>query len=103
MKVQLINAIDSSSALLNDQWLMPLNLLSLATYLRTYLPEVVVDVIDGFHVKIDDILQRIDGDIVGINFNIFSTGVMDRIAECSKERGSLVVVGGQAATPLSKQ
>jgi radical SAM superfamily enzyme YgiQ (UPF0313 family) len=103
MKVQLINAVDSSSALLNDQWLMPLNLLSLATYLRIYLPETEVEIIDGFHVSSNDILQRIDGDVVGINFNMFSTGVMDRIAEHSKERGSLVVVGGHAATPLSKQ
>ncbi|GAH69168.1 unnamed protein product, partial [marine sediment metagenome] len=101
MKVQLVQAIDESTALSKDRWFTPLNLISLSTYLENY--GYGVEILDGLHLHLDDLLKRIDGNIVGINFNIFSTQTMDKISEYAKNQDSLVVVGGQAATPLAKQ
>lgn len=78
----------------------PLNLITLGTYVKQF--DYDVEIIDGLHISIDNILERINSDIVGINFNIFSVDAMEKVAFYAKNRGSFVV-GGQAATPLSKQ
>ncbi len=101
MKIQLVQASSESKGLANEKWPIPLNLIALGTYLENSGYEV--EILDGTHHELNNILERIDGDVVGIGFNIFSTQEMDRISECAKDRGSLVVVGGQAATPLAKQ
>jgi radical SAM superfamily enzyme YgiQ (UPF0313 family) len=100
MKVQLIQASSQDKNLMNDPWVTPLNLIALGTYLEN---NCDVEVIDGLHVGLEDTLKRLDGDVVGIYFNIFSTPDLDKIAESAKNRGSLVVVGGQPATPLARQ
>jgi len=101
MKVQLIQAPSESKDLRNERWFTPMGLISTGTYLGNF--DYEVEIFDGLHYPLDYILNRINADIVGINFNIFSTSSMDRIAEQAKKQGSLVVVGGQAATPLTKQ
>lgn len=101
MKIQLIHAINSANFLARDKWMAPLNLLSLSTYLeqRGY----DIEILDGAHINQEEILRRLDGEIVGINFNICSTNQMEEISEQAKNNGSLVVVGGHEATSLSRQ
>lgn len=101
MKIQLVQGIGKDAALSNEKWMLPLNLIVLGTYIEQFGYDI--EIIDGLHKDIDSILGRLDGDIVGINFNIFSVDAMEEIAAYAKSRGSFVVVGGQAATPLSKQ
>lgn len=101
MKVQLVNVLNKAETLAQDRWLVPLNLISLSTYLEQGGYEV--EILDGTHISNKDILKRIDGDVVGINFNIFSAGEMEKVAEQAKDKGALVVLGGHASTYLSKQ
>jgi radical SAM superfamily enzyme YgiQ (UPF0313 family) len=84
---------------------MPLGLLSTATVLQHSGHEEVF-VFDADHQREESILQQIVSeapDILGINFNVFNTRLLDRIARAGKESGSLVVVGGQAATPIPER
>lgn len=61
------------------------------------------EIFDGQHMATEDIISRLDAPYVGINFTIQSSENLDIIAKAAKERGSTVVVGGQAATPLAEQ
>src|SRR3989338_7165672 len=101
MKVQLVHAVNKTLPVARDKWLAPLNLLSLSTYLEK--SNIDVEILDGVHLSQNEILARIDGDIVGINFNIYSTNEMEQISKQAKNKGSLVVLGGHAATSLSRQ
>ncbi len=102
-KIQLISApVDKGKIpLYEDGVFAPLGLIWLGTYLKHNNEDV--EIIDGQHVNLDKIIFKLDADIVGLSFNIFSTESLDRIAEAAKNKGSTVVVGGQAATPLSKE
>ncbi len=101
MKVQLVNVINRAETLAQDRWLVPLNLLSLSTYLEQAGYEA--EILDGTHISHEDMLGKIDGEIVGINFNIFSVKEMEKVAGKAKGNGALVVLGGHAATHLSRQ
>lgn len=101
MKIQLLNVINTAETLAQDKWLVPLNLLSLSTYLKQAGYEA--EILDGTHISHEDMLRKLNGDIVGINFNIFSAKEMEKVAEKAKDNGALVVLGGSAATHLSRQ
>lgn len=103
MKIQLVQAMAESPALAKDRWLAPLGLISIGTYLEKYSPDTEVEILDGVHLGLVQILKKLSADIIGLSFNIFSTRELDLIAEASKQKKALVVVGGQAATPLSRQ
>ena len=96
--VQLISApIDKGKLpLYEDGIFPPLGLMALLPFTNTG-----VEIIDGQHHKLEEILGRLDADIVGLSFNILSAGSLDQLAREAKRRGSKVVVGGQAATPLA--
>lgn len=99
--IQLIKCPCQRQGLLSDRWYTPLNLIWIASYLKA--AGLETQIIDGIHLNVGEIIKNICAPIVGINFNVLSTKSMEEIAQASKDRRSIVVVGGQAATPLAKQ
>lgn len=101
-KIQLISSpVDNGKLpLYEDGVFAPLSLIWLASYLKFHGHEV--EIIDGQHCSLDEIVKKITAPIVGISFNILSTDSLDVIARETKIKGSRVVVGGQAATPLAR-
>jgi len=101
MRIQLVKPPTDYPDILDQKWFAPLGLISIGTYLENHGHEV--EILDGQHLSLDEIKARLDAPIVGSNFHIFSVDSLDEIVSTAKESGSLVVVGGQAATPLAQQ
>jgi anaerobic magnesium-protoporphyrin IX monomethyl ester cyclase len=88
-----------------EKWYMPLGLLSIASVLEQNGMESV-RVFDADHDSETALVERIlrDGPaVVGINFNVFNTSLLDRIVRAARECGAVVVVGGQAATAIPER
>lgn len=100
-KVQLIKCLCSDDKLLTDTWYIPLNLLWIATYLKS--KGIASEILDGIVLSEEFINKAISAPLVGISFNALSVCSMERISEVAKTKGATVVVGGQAATPLARQ
>ncbi|MCJ7457955.1 MAG: B12-binding domain-containing radical SAM protein [candidate division Zixibacteria bacterium] len=105
MKVQLIIPPISKEfyPVSRSSFFPPLGLLSIATYLKTQLPEINVEILDGNILPQKSIEARINGDFVGISPTILSYENGLRIARISKERGAVVVFGGFYATALGEK
>ena len=101
MKIQLINSPCDIHDFLDQRWYLPLGLISIGTVLEK--AGFDVELLDGQHLNLDEILKQLDADIIGINFTIFSTKSFNKIIRHAKKIGAFVVVGGHAATPLYKQ
>ncbi len=104
MKVQLVNAPLSETyyGISRSGVYQPLNLVALATYIKYALPYIDIEILDGDVLPKDEILKKIDADIVGISPKILTYESSLEIAQVSKEIGALVVMGGPHATALSK-
>ena len=101
MKVQLI--LPSTKQLfLRDKWMMPLGLLSIATYFKTMIPLAQVEVIDGKLLPEEAMIDKVDGDIVGLSINIANLESAKTIAHLAKMKGAIVVAGGTLATSDEK-
>ncbi len=104
-KIQLINAplsqdyIESSRAGAYP----PLNLLSLATYLKENNLKNEIEILDGELLSCDRIIKKLNADIVGISANILSYSTAIEIAKAAKENGSSVVLGGHYPTALPRK
>ncbi len=81
----------------------PLGLLSIATYLKTQLPDIEVEILDGNILSQKSIEERINGDFIGISPTILSYENGLRIARTAKEKGAVVVFGGFQATALGER
>ncbi len=100
-KIQLINApIDKEydNAFYENGCYPPLGILWVANYL--HINGYDVEVIDGQHHSLDFILEKIGAPYIGIGFNIRSTHSLDKILEVAKDKGSITITGGQAATAI---
>jgi anaerobic magnesium-protoporphyrin IX monomethyl ester cyclase len=102
MKIQLISAPtdDDRAVLYENKAYVPFGLTCIATYLENHGHDV--EIIDGQHISIGEIIEMINAPFVGVTFNILSTDSLDAIASSAKKKGATVIVGGQAATPLAK-
>lgn len=78
----------------------PLGLVSIATYVRSQCPDTDIEIIDGELVTQEEILQRLDADIVGISTNAVTYPQAIETAETAKERGAKVVLGGVYASAI---
>ena len=98
-------ATPQESGLRDEKWYLPLGLLSIATYLKhNGFPEI--SVLDADHDSLDLIITRLQTErpsLVGINFNVFNTQLLDDVVYAAKSIDAYVVVGGQAATPIPKR
>lgn len=100
-KTQLISVVDDGPGLQRDRWYAPLGIVWVGNYLRAHGHQV--EILDGQLLSEEEIAGRLDADVVGVSYFINSTHIADRIAKAAKARGSTVVYGGQAATPLARQ
>jgi len=100
-QIQLLKAPSQGEMVIEDKWYLPLELLWIGTYVREFGHEV--EVLDGQLLTIDQIKQRLSAPIVGIGFNIHSAASLDELAQAAKDKGAIVVVGGQAATQVATQ
>lgn len=98
--IQLIKAPCRETGMPEDKWYTPMNLLWLGTYLEKRGHSV--EILDGQHLTVSQIVERINSPFVGVSFDIMSSGSLDKIVENAKRKGSTVIVGGQAATPLAE-
>lgn len=78
----------------------PLGLISIATYIRQECPSVEVEILDGELISDDEIIARLDSDIVGLNTNTVTYPQAIKIAAAAKKRGSKVVLGGVYASAI---
>ena len=104
MKVQLIipSVIDSFYPVSRCYLFPPLNLLTIATYLKSLSKELEVEILDGNIMSQKDLENRINGQFVGISPTILSYENCLKIAQIAKERGAITVLGGFQATSLGE-
>jgi len=100
-KLQLIKCPVKENDILSDKWYTPLNLIWIATYLKAH--GIESEILDGILLSTGQIESLMSSRIIGINFNVLSVDSMERIAKTAKTNESMVVVGGQATTPLARQ
>lgn len=102
MFIQLVKVpCKSGEGILRDKWYLPLELTWIATYLNQFGHKV--EIIDGQWMSVEEIIACLRAPIVGLGFNIYSAGHLFELAQAAKDKGALVVVGGQAATNLAVQ
>jgi anaerobic magnesium-protoporphyrin IX monomethyl ester cyclase len=82
-------------------WYPPLNLMAVGTYLE--IKGHHVEILDGQILSADEIIWKLEAELIGISFTCLSINNFDRITEAAKKRGAKVIAGGQAATALAKQ
>jgi radical SAM superfamily enzyme YgiQ (UPF0313 family) len=80
-------------------WYPPLNLIWLATYLEASGHEV--EILDGQLLSLQEILDKVFAQVVGVSFDILSTREFDTIVREAKARGCYTVAGGHLATALA--
>ena len=100
-KLQLIKLPSLGNMAIKDNWYLPIELLWIGTYIRKFGHEV--EILDGQQLGVEDIKKQLCAPIVGLNFHIYSAECLDELVYAAKARGALVIVGGQAATPLAEQ
>lgn len=95
-KVQLVNAPLSKYYVASSKAgaYPPLNLLTLTTYVKNQLPGIDIEIIDGEIIPLEQILSKLNAEIVGISAGILSYESAIQIAEEAARRGSLVILGG---------
>jgi len=81
----------------------PLDLLSLASYVKIKMPQVEVEILDGQILGTGNILNLLSADFVGISPRISNYQESLEIARKAKETGATVVMGGAYATQMAKQ
>lgn len=100
-QIQLVKAPSHGDMVIADKWYLPLELLWIGTYIREFGHEV--EILDGQLLTTEQIKERLCAPIVGIGVNIHSSASLDELVRAAKNKGALVVVGGQAATQISAQ
>ncbi|MBU4179977.1 MAG: B12-binding domain-containing radical SAM protein, partial [Actinobacteria bacterium] len=100
--IQLIKAPCLGTGMPEDKWYMPLNLIWIASYLEKH--GYSVEILDGQHLGVEDIKNKITSKIIGISLDVLSVKSFNEIVNYARtEKGCTVVVGGQYATPLAQQ
>jgi len=86
------------------RWPQPLGIVSVGTYIRQNNPGVDVEILDGNNVlTLDQVIDKLDADVVGISTTAGGYDHAIRVAEIAKQKGARVILGGAAATPLAKE
>ncbi|MCG3146257.1 MAG: Anaerobic magnesium-protoporphyrin IX monomethyl ester cyclase [Gammaproteobacteria bacterium] len=103
-KIQLVNAPNNpGSGPASAQGCFPhLGLISLGTVIRQNYPDIELEILDGSISHLEEILQKLDADIVGISVltTTYENGLA--IAYQAKERGSLVLLGNDHASRFAQ-
>ncbi|MFC1583494.1 B12-binding domain-containing radical SAM protein [Candidatus Neomarinimicrobiota bacterium] len=96
-----MNLFTRSDTILNDSGFVPIGLICLGNQLirNGYTTEII----DTQQIHEHKIQEFIKAKIVGLNYNFFTTELLEKTAAIAKDRGATVIVGGQAATPCAVQ
>jgi anaerobic magnesium-protoporphyrin IX monomethyl ester cyclase len=78
----------------------PLGLTSIATFLRQECQGLEIEIIDGEFASHEEIVRRLDAEIIGINANTVTYPQAVEIAREAKARGAHVVMGGVYITAV---
>jgi len=99
--LQLINLFSTNESVLSDKGFLPLGLILIANYLKKY--GYTTEILDTQSKSLDTITEMLNSKIIGFNYTIMSTDLLDEAASLAKKKDAIVVVGGQAATASAKQ
>jgi len=103
MKVQLVlPKCDNPGARLIRGWPQPLGILSIATFLKQHNPDIEIEVLDGSVLTLQEIMECLDADIIGITAISRTYPNVVKVAEKAKQVGAKVVLGGQYATAMGR-
>jgi hypothetical protein len=91
--IQLINLFSHRTEILEDRGFVPLSLVWLGSYLQKY--GYSVGILDAQRDSLEEIAQKLNSKIVGFNYTIMSTDMLDQATAIAKKNGATVVVGGQ--------
>jgi radical SAM superfamily enzyme YgiQ (UPF0313 family) len=72
----------------------PLGLVSIATYVKKHNPDTDIEILDGELLTHEEIIQKLDADIVGINANTVTYPQAIKVAKAAKKLNSKIVLGG---------
>lgn len=78
----------------------PLGLMSIATFLKQLHSSVEIEILDGEIISQNEIINRLDADIIGLNTNTVTYPQAITIAEEAKALGAKVVLGGVYASAI---
>jgi len=80
----------------------PLGLMSLINYIKTNISFVEIELVDGSIYNLNQILNQLDGDVIGLSPTIVTYQNALIIAEKAKEKESIVLMGGQHCSALAE-
>jgi len=99
IKLQLIQPPDDYEGS-NREWVTPIGLELIAACLDDF---IEVEIIDGGNMKMKDIIDRLDGDYIGVQDWYTKHNNTLILLEEAKNRGAITLVGGPNATHLAKR
>lgn len=99
MKIQLIKAPTINTGMPEHNWYMPLNLIWLANWIRPYYDDI--EILDGQLMTLEEIISKINADVVGVSFDALSIDSFNSIIRYAKSIGAYTVTGGHLPTALS--
>ncbi|HDY68935.1 MAG TPA: B12-binding domain-containing radical SAM protein [Candidatus Scalindua sp.] len=108
MKILLLNAPPLKKFGVIGQMYPPLGILYLASYIRKYLKDIEIKVIDGYQESYNTLLRnvkKVDPDVLGVSFTTqASTGAYKIINEIKKDNKSIkIICGGAHTTALPEE
>jgi anaerobic magnesium-protoporphyrin IX monomethyl ester cyclase len=81
----------------------PLHLACLAAFLTQSCPQIEIEIIDGELCGVEEVIRRLNAEVVGISCNSLTYEAALRISEAAKRKGSWVVLGGAHPTFAGRQ
>jgi len=75
----------------------------MATYAKSKIPKLNVEILDGEMLSYEEIISKIDADFIGINTNTITYPVAIEIASYAKSLGIYVIIGGVYATAMAER
>jgi len=99
IKLQLIQPPDDSSSI-SRQWVTPVGLELIAATLKDF---IEVEVIDGAHQTVDEIIEQLDGDYIGVQDWYTKHDNTLAILKEAKKCGAITLIGGPNATHLAER
>jgi len=101
-KIQLVFP-EGGSKLSSSGILPPVGIISLATYLKSEMPDLDIELFDGEVVDQKEIIDELDGEIIGISVTGANYDNALEIAKKAKNKGAKVVLGGPQAIIKHRQ
>jgi radical SAM superfamily enzyme YgiQ (UPF0313 family) len=98
LKLQLIQPPDDRLA--HREWTCPVGLELIAARIRDF---VDVEIIDGSFMKVEEIIELMDGDYIGIQDWYTKHKNTIRLLRAAKDKGAITMVGGPNATHLAER